>query len=518
MLSTRARAFSRSFIAALAVLAIAAGITLTAPAQQASAASITLCTGYVQCAAYGMSNHGYAGRAANSYWRMYGGHNGTNYAAYMMVGAGMPNVRPWTNATGDARGWGVGYAKATNQTPAVGSIAWWTSGSGHVAYVEAVLSPTEILISEDSWGGDFHWRYISKDTGGWPVGFIHFKDATGVGGVREYMAKPVSTTVWTSPSKTYLATPTVMNPGSTAWVEVKYLNTGRSTWTGLSLATQSPDDHASPIAQGWPAVGRAATQTEASVAPGRSATFGFAIRIPAGLANGTPVKETFSPVLPDGTRVLYGNSTLSLVADSRSVFLAQPAPLIRGNLVEKTVITAAPGTWPATATLSYQWRRNGVAITGAKASTYALTDADVGRTMTVAVTASAPNYLSATKVSGVSRVVTSQWSDRLLPGAKLKAGEQIVAANGAYRMYQRGDGILVLQNRLTAKIIWRSKSAGVGGYTMLTDSGRIVGYTAAGKVTWRSQTQGKGVTAAIVTSNATFRLVNSAGSVLWIIR
>ena len=46
-----------------------------------------------------------------------------------------------------------------------------------MAYVERVISTTEIVISEDSWGGDFAWRRIVKGSGSWPSGgFIHFKD------------------------------------------------------------------------------------------------------------------------------------------------------------------------------------------------------------------------------------------------------------------------------------------------------------------------------------------------------
>ncbi len=41
--------------------------------------------------------------------------------------------------------------------------------SGHVAYVERVVSADEIVISEDSWSGDFHWRTITRDSGRWPT-------------------------------------------------------------------------------------------------------------------------------------------------------------------------------------------------------------------------------------------------------------------------------------------------------------------------------------------------------------
>ncbi len=47
---------------------------------------------------------------------------------------------------------------------------------GDVAYVERVVSPSEIYVSEDNWGGDFRWRKITRSGGRWPQGFIHLKD------------------------------------------------------------------------------------------------------------------------------------------------------------------------------------------------------------------------------------------------------------------------------------------------------------------------------------------------------
>ena len=112
---------------------------------------------------------------------MYTGHNCTNYVAYRLIQSGMPDARPWSGS-GNASNWGVAMASITDQTPTVGSVAWYKSGvapagpNGHVAYVEQVISDTEIVVSEDYWGGDFHWRRITKTGGGWPSGFIHFND------------------------------------------------------------------------------------------------------------------------------------------------------------------------------------------------------------------------------------------------------------------------------------------------------------------------------------------------------
>lgn len=164
----------------IALSLVAGTLLCTAGAPPASAAFIALCTGYSSCSSQNMSNYGYASSANNMYWRMATGHNCTNYVAYRLVKNGMPNIRPWAG-TGMAYNWGLANAKLTDHTPTVGAVAWWAAyappigASGHVAYVEKVVSSTEIIISEDNWGGTFHWRKVTKASY-WPSGFIHFKD------------------------------------------------------------------------------------------------------------------------------------------------------------------------------------------------------------------------------------------------------------------------------------------------------------------------------------------------------
>ena len=109
-----------------------------------------------------MSSGGYANSNSKMYWRMYAGHNCTNYVAYRMVASGLPNTRPWTGG-GNATYWGTSVPSLTDKVPTVGAVAWWKANTGpagsagHVAYVERVVSATEIVVSQDSWGGDFSW-------------------------------------------------------------------------------------------------------------------------------------------------------------------------------------------------------------------------------------------------------------------------------------------------------------------------------------------------------------------------
>ena len=103
------------------------GVGTVVSASPASATVTTLCSGYTACARAGMGNAGYSSAGSTMYWRMYSGHNCTNYAAYRMVRAGLPNVRPWTGG-GNATNWGSAMSRLTTATPTVGAVAWWRAG------------------------------------------------------------------------------------------------------------------------------------------------------------------------------------------------------------------------------------------------------------------------------------------------------------------------------------------------------------------------------------------------------
>jgi hypothetical protein len=61
-------------------------------------------------------------------------------------------------------------------------------------------------------------------------------------------------------------------------------------------------------------------------------------------------------------------------------------PVISGAIASGHTLATTNGTWSMVpSSYAYQWRRNGVAISGATASTYALVSADIGTMITVAV-------------------------------------------------------------------------------------------------------------------------------------
>jgi surface antigen len=112
-------------------------------------------------------------------WDFYEGQC-TSWVAYRLNELnGIPFTDHFGGGTwGDASNWGShaeALGIAVNGTPAVGSVAWYSSG--HVAYVEQVSSPTSIVISEMNYDFDngFRVRTITTSSG-WPTGFIHIAD------------------------------------------------------------------------------------------------------------------------------------------------------------------------------------------------------------------------------------------------------------------------------------------------------------------------------------------------------
>ncbi|MEW1952981.1 CHAP domain-containing protein [Terrabacter sp. NPDC080008] len=174
--STRVRRRLALLVTALAVLVSTVG--LAGPARSYEWTVLCHGTSYTACTNAGYTDGGYAAKASSSWWSQSTGHNCTNYVAYRLVQNGMPNVRP-AGLSGNAYNWGLAFANKMDDAPAVGSVAWFGqsfSSTGHVAYVEKVISPDQIQISEDNWGGEFRWRTVSRSGGYWPAGFIHFKD------------------------------------------------------------------------------------------------------------------------------------------------------------------------------------------------------------------------------------------------------------------------------------------------------------------------------------------------------
>ncbi|GAA1837415.1 hypothetical protein [Agromyces salentinus] len=83
-------------------------------------------------------------------------------------------------------------------------------------------------------------------------------------------------------------------------------------------------------------------------------------------------------------------------------------PTISGTAAVGSTLTAKTGTWTTGTTFSHQWSASGVPITGATASTFKLTSAQAGKTVTVTVTGKVGGNTRAVKPSAATaKVVTA---------------------------------------------------------------------------------------------------------------
>jgi hypothetical protein len=86
-------------------------------------------------------------------------------------------------------------------------------------------------------------------------------------------------------------------------------------------------------------------------------------------------------------------------------FTTAPTPVITGLARFGETLSAVAGTWAPSGELAYVWKRDGVAIFEADQTTYVLTAQDVGKRITVEVTASNIGYVPVTKQSVTTAVV-----------------------------------------------------------------------------------------------------------------
>jgi surface antigen len=471
-------------------------VLAAAPVAPAVSASSYLCTGYAGCAAAGYGNAGYQQAASTSWWRMYGGHNCTNYVAYRMVQAGMSATRPFSG-TGNAWNWGVQMASKTDNVPAVGAVAWFNKGVsgagsvGHVAYVEQVVSPTEIIISEDSWSGDFHWRRITS-TSGWPSGFIHLVDKALTN------TAPVSISGNPAVGQTVTANPGGWNAGAAftyqwwadgapiAGATASTLKIGselggksivvRVTASLAGFSTATADSAVTPVALGSLAVsgtpalsGVKKTPMVGDVLTASQPTFSPAPRAVGvqWLADGVPISGatawtyqlTGDTVLKNVTAVATakrpGYAATPVASAPVGPVLAgrvavQQAPAIKGPAaVGKKLYVSGGKATPAEATATYTWQRDGVAVPGATGSAYRVSDADAGAQMSVVVSMTQSGWLSrSTVLTREARVATKPtltlktsskpgralvWFRVEAPGAAKPSGTATVTVGSARR-------------------------------------------------------------------------------------
>lgn len=115
---------------------------------------------------------------------------------------------------------------------------------------------------------------------------------------------------------------------------------------------------------------------------------------------------TFITLKVTGSRAGYGDETVtSANFQVGKPLTLHPTPLLTGNHWVGQTLKAIAGRWDTGATVTFQWFRAGVAVPGATRSSYLLTSADVGKTITVATTGSLATFVPKTETSAASKVI-----------------------------------------------------------------------------------------------------------------
>lgn len=440
-------------------------MVLVAPS--ANASSALWCIGFNDCADKGYSDSQYSRYWGNMYWLMYSGRNCVNYVAFREVQAGMPNVRPW-HGSGNAEAWGRDNPSITDHTPRVGSVAWWRAGAqgaggfGHVAYVERVLSPTEIVVSESNWGSDFDWRYINTSRN-WPTGFIHWTDQPLTPSVKPTVpGTPVVGQVlalhqgsWPRgtrlsfqwgvarvpiPGATgtrFVPSPDQLGKKLTVRVTARrpgFRPTALVVGTRLGVAPGVLTGDAAPIVSGIAQVGHTLTVTRPEIvpAPDQVAVQWYAngVAIPGAAdwtftptqdQNGAAITATVT-----ATRAAY--TTLTMTSPSTVPVLSPPIVLTRRGgvsgkaLVGQTLLADPGNANPGDAVASYTWTRDGTPISGATSSAYVIVPEDIAHRLGVRVLLRKQQYLDARSVYVDPAPVLTQSSIRTV----VRVGERML--------------------------------------------------------------------------------------------
>ena len=207
--------------------------------------------------------------------------------------------------------------------------------------------------------------------------------------------------------------------------------------------------------------------------------------------NGSGIATTTTSTLPVGSDSLsaiftpstflnYAGSTGLLSETITPITLVlTPTPTITGSATVGSTLTAVAGTWDAGVTLAYQWNSNGSPISGATSSTYAVQPGDLGNSITVSVTGSAPQASSVTQTSSGSTIGAGTLSTTPTPtiSGSATVGNTLTAVPGSW-----GAGV-------TLAYQWNSNGSAISGATSSTyavqpgDNGDTITVSVTGSAT-----------------------------------
>jgi surface antigen len=420
-----------------------AGVLLTGVMSvlpSAAHAETTLCVG-TDVKSTMKCDPGWAVNMMFMHWRMYRGHNCTNYVAWRLTRDGVPEPSYLLGNAVDWAGRAKSHGVPVDSTPEVGAVGAW-SGRNHIVYVDQVGSDF-LLLTEDSYSQKKFRRFIAyKGERSYPTKFIHFQGKNAIRGTTPTVSgepevgQTLKATVGTwSPSGVKLTYQWLRDGVVIKGATSKYYRLVRAD-AGHRISISVTGTYAGKLPRTTSSL-----QTDAvsagTIKPGTAKITGTPIEgqtltasstgwTPSDIAvnyqwfaDGDPIKDATSRTLKltkkqRGEAIVvrvtaYGPGykavaiksppTAKVVKDGESVgAVTAGKPTITGSATymvgEK--LTAKPGTWsPDPVKTSVQWMRNGVAIKDATTWEYRLTKDDAGKTLRVDVVGTKTSYTTA---------------------------------------------------------------------------------------------------------------------------
>ena len=436
----------RRFWSSLAAVLAAVTVVVAGPSTSPAVAQTTICSG-VSVSEVQKCDPGWAANMPFMHWRMYGGHNCTNYVAYRLGRDGVPEP-PYL--LGNADTWAPrakSHGVRVDSTPEVGAVGAWP-GRRHIVYVEEI-GPDYLITSEDNWPGYYPkgmYRKIKvfKGERAYPTQFIHFKGKNTING-------PLPTVAGTPKvGSTLTATAGAWTPSDVTlkyqWLRDGVIISG-ATKTSYTL-TSDDVGHAMTISVTGSKSGLA-SRTASSVPTAKIAD----VPIPKVITPGTPT-------IQDAGQMMVGDW-----------------------------LTVDPGTWgPEGVELGYQWFRGDHAVSSGTTSRYKVSDADLGKTITVEVTGRKSGYPSVTVTSdptakAVKRAIHSSGlptiSGEARTGQWLTADPGTWGPEGVELSYQWFRGDHAVSSGTTPR--YKVSSADLGQQLTVRVTGRMTSLTTVKK-------------------------------------